>query len=255
MEKKDGKKPNMALRMHALRLAAVFLALMAAVSALPAGAWFYSGRSAAVAADIENATKLFIKGPEGEDIKYINLGGIDKNADAFYAVFCVVGRQVDSYKIQLGFTTNNQFRYELIHAANTGSGTPQLIYTTHSESPRTVSYYQDGDPIQGTYLNKKSNWLAYANATETPEGSRSLHEQTYATAYNSNGEPISWYDNVNGYAEPIYWHSELITAGSHDPNDYFYDYYIIKVTWDTETNGPNVNKKETDIIYISAKVF
>lgn len=143
MEREAKKKPNMALASYAIRLAILLAAIIAAVSSMHAGAWFYFGRKAAAPADIDNPLAIYIKAGNKEDIKYIDLSNIDKTQGTTYdVVFSVCGTNVEFYKLQLAFTTNNQFEYEIYPAKKLGqnetvpSGSISVEYTNHAASPR-----------------------------------------------------------------------------------------------------------------------
>lgn len=276
MERETRRKTNRALTPHVLRLAVILAALIAAVAcAFDAGAWFHFSRKAAVAADIDNPLAIYIKAGNKEDVKYIDLSSIDKtNGTTYDVVFSVCGTNVDFYKLQLAFTTNNQFEYEIYPAAKLGSGETApsgsiiVNYTNHSASPAVETYYScmptgsgalnsnpaafyDGGFIRGHYLNRKSGdeILALASEDENQQGvggSTSRHEITYKT---DSGD----YDNVEAHAEPLYWHSDgtirVHYAGGEERS--FCQYFILRVKWAAAVN----NNKETDVIYISAKVF
>ena len=169
-----------------------------------------------------------------ENIRYLYFNGIDAKAGQPYFdyVFCVFGSVIAGYRLQLAYTTNNQFNYEIYRAAeSTTSSEGAIAYTTHEDTPRTFYYSASGNAIAGNFLNAQTvGNETLANAT--------LHQRTYNT-----------YNEVNKYGEPLYWQ----TTGREPANlrGDFVNYYILRVY----VNGKENNDRETDIICIAAKSF
>lgn len=164
-----------------------------------------------------------------EDIRYLYISGVDVTEEETYRdyLFCIYGKSVPKFEIQIGYTTNNQFTYEIREATeNDSSG---IEYTTHG-SPAETYYYTVNDAIGGNYINKKTvNSEAIADPTK-----RSSTYGEYTT-------------NVDTYADPIYWLSDKISTGVKRGG--FVKYFVLRVY----LNGKAVNDKETDIIVITAK--
>ena len=177
-----------------------------------------------------------------EDIRYLYFEGIDltdgKTDPNNYSdhVFCVFGRGVPNYKIQLAFTTNNDFRYEIYEATETtNKNDPGVVasHETHEETPRTF-YYIKGNLLQGSYLNKDGENLQAFSDDE-------YYEMTFQT------ESSGVYEYVNSNAIPIYWqNSNRITANI---NGAFVHYYILRII----EGEKRINDKETDVVCISAR--
>ena len=96
-----------------------------------------------------------------ENIRYLYFNGIDVNAghDYYDYVFCVFGSVVSGYRLQLAYTTNNQFSYEIFRASESSSYSAGAVeYTTHTESPQTYYYTPEGvspTPLAGSFLNAR----------------------------------------------------------------------------------------------------
>ena len=235
-------------------IAALLAFVMLAVS-MTAYAWFYYGRKVAGISEISNPTAIFINAGNQEDIRYLDLGGIDVESgvdpDTHIGhkdfVFCVRGNNVQAYKLQLAYTTNNQFEFELYAATETSSepsgDTLALVYyDTHSGNDPTLYYYAPAGatPIAGTLLNEDTavtdetiakNSDYYHNKTYTPDGANAA------------------YTNRHKFAIPLYWQASSSAYPTLDAHFDFCDYYILRVKWTSNTK----NDKETDIVYISAK--
>ena len=262
----------------ALRVAVLLLLVVLYVT-VPMYAWFYQGRRAAAIAEISDPTAIFINAGNREDIRYMDLAGIDveeggtefpegsQDEGKKYKdyVFCVRGFYVDTYRLQLAYTTNNQFEYRLYRATLANGAAPndnlgETEYKTHpanGESVTQIYYIANGsDPLSGVFLNEKTGtgqFLALDDDT--------YHDRTYAVLPDNDPEGTIYdADNINKYAEPLYWQtsgnqaSEHMTDGRLIPQGVdgvsFCDYFILRVVWDAETSK---NDRETDIIYITAR--
>lgn len=217
--------------------------------------WFSFERKTAGIREISNPMSIFINAGQEEDIMYMDLTGIDLSRTTYKDfVFCIRGINISKYAIQLAYTTNNQFEYELYPAVEVASDVPanalgHVSYESH-DSSHTIKYYyiENGkSPIDGTFKNKKSDSEILA------EDNDSFYEETYGT-----------YENVQKYARPLYWqtidilHNASAATGTisngqyvyqNSPTGSFTDYYILRIIW----GELRQNDKETDIIYLSAK--
>ncbi|MBQ7715642.1 MAG: hypothetical protein IJT70_07220 [Clostridia bacterium] len=242
-------------RLTALRI--ILLALLLAVySAMPVYAWLVRGRRAAGVVEIDDPTSIYINAANKEDIRYLYMSGIDleststthpTQANKKYKdfVFCVRGI-ADAYKLQLAYTTNNQFEFELFHATKATGAVPEgavavVDYETHPDRIAQQYYAAPGvRAITGHFLNRQTETeangkiLAYTNDT--------YEQRTYGTYGDTAGR-------VNEYAYPIYWQADDAIHTTPDQNGEFCDYYILRVIWENTRR----NDKETDIIYITAR--
>ena len=213
-------------------------------------AWFYTSRNIGALTEISNPTAIFINAGNAEDVRYLDLGGIDVEGENDYKdfVFCVRGNHVYNYKIQLSYTTNNQFDYEIYEAdmttvaGNVPANTESLVvYDTHDGSGDRQYYYavQNATALAGSFLNK-DNGAAEKLALDDD----TYYEQTYTPT-----DAGSTYDNRDIYAIPLYWQTTGTISPVMDANSDFCEYYILRVRW----SGSSRNNKETDIVYIAAK--
>lgn len=166
-------------------------------------------------------------------------------------VFSVFGSNTETFKLQLAYTNNNQFKYKLYPATEytgTAPPSPDAEYVTHSDShniskelfPSDVSiaegtklYYVSGTELSGRYLNTQSGDLLAENS---------------GTYYINNYGNTSL---VQARSVPIYWQTnDDINVLNKDNNKTFYNYFVLEVTWDQSRNA---EKKETDMIAITAQ--
>ena len=255
MEKNTAQKKNK-LTSRAIVLFASVLFLLAAISATSVLAWFYLNRGGAGIKKITNPTAIFIRAGNAEPIVNLDLSAINVQQEDNYSdyVFCVTG-VADAYKLQLAYTTNNQFEYELYHASHTddpdypalATAEAKVEYNTHPETPpaSTIYYYvpSGATAIAGTELNRDTG----AADIRALQGTNKLYKLTYTPADTS-----TVYDHHHDYAIPIYWQSnDAISTEDAETgaDESFLQYYILRIKW----TGTRANDKETDIIYISAK--
>lgn len=232
-------KENIKLTKTILMVLVITLFGIFLVVVTPLFAWF-AKNEISVYAPINTSTALYINAGNNEDIRYLYFDGIDAEQNDGYKdyVFSINGDFVRHYKIQLGFTTNNGFTYELYRAttdetekSTTPSGS--VTYITHGQTPTTITYYIKNDGrISGTYLNQNGDVIG---------GVKDLEDFYYNLTYED-------YENVDKDAVPLYWQTDHTIAVKDDP---FPHYYILRVN----TANKRLNDRETDIICISARDF
>ena len=189
-------------------------------------------------------------------------------------VFSVSGSNMDEFILQLSHTNNNQFIYKVYEATQYTSKTSipagtddKLVvkYTTtansHNENtlqvafdqyndsgtanPRDLYYVRGANPIaSGDFNGEYKNDISGSGTMGNRDMSNEYYKETYGT-YPSG--------SVNQYAMPTYWQAdiELDSLTEIDANKGFCKYFILEVTW--PNNYTVVEKKETDMVYISAK--
>ena len=242
-------------------LIVLIIALVLILGAIPVFAWFYLQREIAAYAPISSPESLYIgaghydlETGHFEDIRYMYFDAMEMEAypdpnDGYYwdRVFCVYGKMVPGYRLQLAYTTNNQFTYEIFNAtewdvdnieswasdkkdAYDAVKATAVDYTTHDEHPENYAYTVNGAKLAGNYLNIAAVSELLANA--------SLHTSTYGA-----------YSSVQKYAEPLYWQTTAKQNGNSRGD--FVNYYILRVRSAEEVDYD----RETDIICISAKSF
>lgn len=266
----------------------VSIALLISVTSL---AWFSYQRRAAKLQKIESPNSLFLNAAHREDSVNFQVTGIDpeeievdKNNNKVIVdgkevkithkdyVFNVTGDSVDKFIIQLAYTTNNPFTYEVYAAQeytekpdsdlqpgepidyvtyelndDPASGLPDLGSSSqyHPDATGTLYYKIDSSVTDdgvavagkytGTYLNRGND----GNATD------SYHELTYGD-YNRQ--------NVHDDAQPIYWQATGVSAfpsGTNDNKEPFSRHFILRVSW--PEGSLDRTAKETDILYITVK--
>ena len=224
------EKPNKLFRracFTVLILACVFAAATAA------RAWLSYERRAAAIAEIDAPMSLWIRAGNNEDAMYIDMSNINVAGGQKYKdfIFAIAGEYVSSFKIQLAYTTNNQFSYELYKAEEVESTDPYDV-EYYSKLTDGYRYYSaTGSEISMTVLNGQdgSDRLAIGSTSDY------YYSETYGS-----------YTNVHKNARPIYCQTGSAITVESTP---FTEYFILRVKWDEREND-----RETDMIYISATV-
>lgn len=205
-------------------------------------AWYYSTLGMASYAPISSPEALYIGAGHRdiakdtfEDIRYMYFNGIDaEGPDYIDRVFCIYGKSIGAYKIQLAYTTNNPFTYKIYRATeSTTESSGATPYVTHQTTPQVFYYSANGEALSGTFLNKTVvDGVDIATLDE--------HTETYGS-YSSS--------LVHANAEPIYWQTSSAETGN-DKGD-FVNYYLLRVY----KNGKATNDRETDVLCIAAKAY
>ena len=235
----------------AIMLAAILLAL-----ALPVLSWFSTGRGLNAYAPITSPEALYIGAGHRdisngtfEDIRYMYINGINAKEDYSDYVFCVYGAAVSGFHLQLGFTTNNQFIYEVYYADESSSPSEGAVkYTTHADDPedcKTYYYSIDDtlnptDPESGEFIPLAGGFLNLDDDEFDESGLMLAESSRHALDY---GE----YTNVDRYADALYWQTTTPVSGNAIED--FVVYFILRI----KTNGKESNDRETDVLCISAK--
>ena len=228
----------------AVTLTAVVLAI-----AMPAFSWFAVKKQLFAYAPVTSPEALYIgaghrdiENGTFEDIRYLYFDGIDSKDEYSDYVFCVYGTAISGFNLQLSFTTNNQFEYEIYNAVESTVSSPGAVDHMIHDGSKTHYYYtidplaNEWDPVEEAYVP-----LSGAFLNDTTEDGLVLADNTkHAAAY---GE----YANVNRFAEALYWQTDAPISG-HATDD-FVRYFILRI----KTNGKASNDRETDILCISAK--
>lgn len=236
--------------------------LLTALCGASVYAWFGFSRKTAATVKISDPTAIFINAGNKEDIRYLNLADLDVESDEYKDyVFCVRG-SVHYYRLQLAYTTNNQFSYEIYPAVEKSTeDVPQdaktvtWIANTGANAGSELTYYSNVPALTGSILNQDNNITTNEVIAKT-DHSDYYYQNTYGLGNNT------FYDIRQKYAVPLYWqadHTRQVQDNefTDDDNDgvrEFCHYYILRVKWDYPSSNRE-NNKETDIIYISAKNF
>ncbi|MBR0528555.1 MAG: hypothetical protein IJJ76_02170 [Ruminococcus sp.] len=271
-----------------IQLIAALIMTVLLIISMPTFAWFSYQNEMAVSTKIDSPATLEIKsgGHPGEEQAIINfeLSDIDtedstynhytKNGVTYYYkdfVFCVKGKSISSYDLQLAHTTNIAFKYEIYSAIADDNG--DILYMPKDNNAANSQRYRlariktdaNGDAVldnndEAIYedYNEPLDG-AYANATIV--GNRvvvndSLKGRSYDVGTNG--------DNVQQYANPAYWIKRGIVVHSIQKQDGGFTHpYVLRISWimstsiDDEAREEDLNivqnNKETDMIYITAK--
>ena len=201
-------------------------------------AWFYMQREMSTAAWIKAPIVLDIRAGNNQDIKYLDMGDIevgDGTAGHKDYVFCVYGKPVDNYSLQLAYTTNIAFHYDVYRADLATNG--DIVF----QSPEgTANFKKVGDPvISGLSMNEIKD-----------EGKSPASYQSHDLSYGDEKK-----ETIVSKDEPLYFLAEENGVKVMKPRNIlntgedFLDYYVIRVSWKA---GEVHEDKETDIVYLTA---
>ena len=217
-------------------------------------AWFCMHKEMSTAAWIKTPIVLNIGAGNDHAIKYLDMGDIDvEDSTNNYKdyVFCVYGKPVDNYSLQLAYTTNIAFHYDVYRASMSDSG--------------NITFQYDGD-VEHFSIDKKNNednkvingfsMKEITDNRESPSKYQS-HDLSYGDADQSKEDAVSNVvdkEKVQNCNEPLYFLAKEDGVSVMKPkniiqNEYFLDYYVIRVSWE---KGTVLNDKETDIVYLTA---
>lgn len=244
----------------------------------PTLAWFSYQREMGDMQYVDSPMELYITAGNGEDLSYLNLSDIkvtdaDKNCE--YYVFGVCGTDATGYNLQLAYTTNNQFEYFIYPAKEVTSSETFLVdYTAHNEdgSPGDTHYYAI-DPtkiVTSGYTGNASVPASVLWNGSVVRGQTNPENVTSLFLNKLNGEiraddtqHTATYDyninNVQNYAEPLYWQAKNIKSGMNPTTKEVMDYYILEINWKeakraaTENNKELLDDRETDVLYIAVE--
>lgn len=283
--KEKSKKLSLALK---LQLIAAIVFTIAALAVVPIIAWFSYQKEMAVSTKVNSPATLEIKagGHVGEEQDIINfeLSDIDtedtsykyfedaNHVKHYYKdfVFCVKGKAISSYDLQLAHTTNIAFTYDIYRAIQDDAG--DIVYVskdkTLTQNYKTVEVsmsgsapviedgnivYVDSDtPLDGRYINN-ANASTSGRIIAKENGSSAEAMDLTARSYDGG-------ETHQIYASPVYWVARGIQVYTEEKtDDGFTHSYVLRISWVMKDEGDNAdnlavvqNNKETDIIYITA---
>lgn len=245
----EQRNKNHGKRWKAALIAALTI-LCAVAGAFTSWAWLSNERRAAAIVAVDVPMSIVITAGNQNNAQYLDLSNIDKATGAYDEtegkyykdyVFAVTGTYLNAYKLQLAYTTNNQFTYKIYKAykataaeiATAQSLQGYVKYQAKIDSQPTF-YHQiaDSPNVPMTLLNASNDPMVAVKSGDF-----------YATTYGT-------YDvsKVDPYAMPLYLHSGELAVRNRIDNGAVVDYFILRVYW-----TGNQNTRETDMIYISAK--
>lgn len=272
-----------------IQLMAALILTVILIIAIPTYTWFSYQNEMAVSTKINSPATLEIKsgGHPGKEQSIINfeLSDIDTEDSSYNSytkdgvkyyykdfVFCVKGRSISSYDLQLAHTTNIAFKYEIYSAVADDSG--EILYMPKDNNAANSQRYRlariKTDTNGEAVLDENTGEAIYENYTEplngeyvnaSIEGNRvvvndSLKGRSYDVGTGG--------DNVQKYANPAYWIKRGIVVYPIQKQDVGFTHpYVLRISWvmpssitddDREKDLDIVqNNKETDMIYITAK--
>ena len=237
----DDKKKKRKLILSGAAL--VISALLLAISY----AWFCTQREMTTAAWIKAPIVLDIRAGNDKDIKYLDMGDIEvgegKSGSKDY-VFCVYGKPVDNYSLQLAYTTNIAFHYDVYRADLVENGSGEVTF----ESPGNKATFNiAGSPvISGLSMNEikaKNESPAKYQSHDLSYGDEKKENIVARTKVQANNEPLYFLAEENGIKVMRPCPDNIIEGKE------FLDYYVIRVSWKA---GEVHEDKETDIVYLTA---
>lgn len=241
------------------------------VVGLPVFAWFSSQRQIGTVILINAPTTISIGSGNQEPVGMIDLSNINveeyldpENKNSLITsgeyVFCVTGKYLSEYDLQIARTTNIDFDYELYRVdSETYKEVLSLGITTDpgeiigyevadykSEIDGNTYYYPyqisySTDKTQGNitsyggFLNPKNNesqTVGDGNAVDID--GKSFHKRNYGDnkTDDSGNTTLETYPNVNVHAEPLYWQVKNIPVTGQLGDAGFIDYYVLKIKWE-----------------------
>ncbi len=206
--------------------------------------WLRDQRVLQTYASIETPFMLDIRGGDEKQITYLDLNGIDLSDEngKSQIVFCVCGTGIESYDLELGYTTNIGFQYKIYPAVKADAA--QGVYTEQhidQQNNNNTSYFYQPIELGMTKLNE----------SVADSGLGEIGDAYYGATY-GDGFPSAY---VQKNAMPIYELKQGIptrdTQGSAELQFTFVDYYVLEVSW--KSDAVRVNNKETDMVYLLAE--
>ena len=126
----DNKKNNKTRKMYISSIIALILAVALLIGVTLS--WFFNKRELDSLTWIKTPIRLDIGSGNNHDIAYLDLGSIDADTPnrTIERVFCVYGEPVDIYSLQLAYTTNIPFYYDIYRASYApDNGNVNFTYT------------------------------------------------------------------------------------------------------------------------------
>ena len=220
-------------------------------------AWFFYKRQLDTLTWIKTPIRLEIGSGNNHDIAYLDMGSIDADTQdhSMNYVFCVYGEPIDMYSLQLAYTTNIPFYYEVYRAQLSTSE-----QTTSGDIVKVPFTYTDnsGEHIENFTYDKSSTPVISAKPLSKMDEAEITKHQSHTLSYgDENGQNAVNSSKVQKNAEPLYWlasenNLDMLNPKNKGKNafggDCFCDYFVLRVYWDENTVS---NDKETDMVYLT----
>ena len=245
---KKNNKNDKTRKMYISSVIALILALLALIGVTLS--WFFYRRELDTLTWIKTPIRLNIGSGNDHDIAYLDLGSIDANTSGreIERVFCVYGEPVDIYSLQLAYTTNIAFYYDIYRASyNPDNGNVVFTYTdSNGDHTEKFSYNASDQVIAAKPLNKMNETEISAHQSHTLSyGDDKGLNPVDPSKVQSNAEPLYWLASENGLNV---MNPKNVQTNSTTNSAYFCDYYVLKIHWD---EGTVINDKETDMVYLT----
>ena len=248
LQKMDSKKNNKVKKWYISSVIALILAATALIGVT--FAWFFYRRELDTLTWIKTPIRLDIGSGNNHDIAYLDLGSIDADTKdgEIERVFCVYGEPVDIYSLQLAYTTNIAFYYDIYRASyDPDNGEVVFTYTDENgDHTERFSYDESEQVIAAKPLGSMSKAEIAAHQSHSLSyGDEKGLNPAKTDKVQSNAEPLYWLASENGLnvMKPKNVQTNNVTNAA-----YFCDYYVIKIHWD---KGTVINDKETDMVYLT----
>ena len=220
-------------------------------------AWFFYKRQLDTLTWIKTPIRLEIGSGNNHDIAYLDMGSIDADTQdhSMNYVFCVYGEPIDMYSLQLAYTTNIPFYYEVYRAKLSTSE-----QTTSGNIVNVPFTYTDdsGEHTENFTYDFSSTPVISAKPLNKMDEAEIKKHQSHNLSYgDENGQNAINSSKVQKNAEPLYWLANENNLDVLNPinkgknafgGDCFCDYFVLRVYWDENTVS---NDKETDMVYLT----
>ncbi len=220
-------------------------------------AWFFYKRQLDTLTWIKTPIRLEIGSGNNHDIAYLDMGSIDAETPehSMTYVFCVYGEPIDMYSLQLAYTTNIPFYYEVYRAQLSTSE-----QTTSGNIVKVPFTYTDdrGEHTENFTYDSSSTPVISAKPLSKMTTEEITKHQNHTLSYgDENGQNAINSSKVQKNAEPLYWLANENNLDVLNPinkgknafgGDCFCDYFVLRVYWDENTVS---NDKETDMVYLT----
>lgn len=250
---KDKVKKIKKKTMLLLTLAATGLILVGVI----VYAWFFYKRQLDTLTWIKTPIRLEIGSGNNHDIAYLDMGSIDAETPdrTMTYVFCVYGEPIDMYSLQLAYTTNIPFYYEVYRAQLSTSE-----QTTSGNIVKVPFTYTDnsGEHTENfTYVSSSTPVISAKPLSKMTTEEITKHQSHDLSYGDENGQNAVDRSRVQKNAEPLYWlanenNLDVLNPKNKRTNtfggDCFCDYFVLRVYWDENTVS---NDKETDMVYLT----
>lgn len=289
-----------------IRLIAAMLVTCMTIAYIPTTlAWFSNQRQIVKLQRVESPNVLYLTAAHRQDSQYLEVTGIDtdegkvdsygnpimdtsvtppvqQKIDHMDYALCVTGDSISQFMIQIAYTTNNPFTYEL-YAADEKT-LSEMSFPAAGSEPDYVAVEVKGNSVVGDIIENELKDAEYHTDVTAPVSENVeptiLYYKINSTASNTTGgkyaigylnssdngktannayldESYGSYRMIDDHAKPVYAQITGLDAftsnsGSNNANNKkpFSRHFILRVKWDDTLNNKS---KETDIVYITVK--